>query len=235
MVGLELFQKVQARLVEFSAEKRKAAAGTSSVEAKEEPAAFTQAWTTDKAGPIPTQKEAPRFDSLLRKEFQIKGQIGEVDQKDKLSFSSLVHQIDRGVARGYAEEVVDAIINAMVPGLTLRSNVVPVRRGSQGDGRWSEKIVYRVVKQKDDSLPVYVVTPEKGVGRTRTLQRNHLLPCDLLPSDNPPKEIITKKPQRKRRPTRVRERPPPIRDDAESGGLNMLQGSRAGGHQDGQL
>ena len=59
MVGLELFQKVQARLVEFSAEKREAAAGTSSVEAKEEPAAFTQAWTTDKAGPIPTQKEAP--------------------------------------------------------------------------------------------------------------------------------------------------------------------------------
>lgn len=113
--GLELFQKVQASLVEFSAEKRKAAAGTSSVEAKEEPAAFTQAWTTDKAGPILTQKEAPRFDSLLRKEFQIKGQIGEVDQKDKLSFSSLVHQIDRGVARGYAEEVVDAIINAMVP------------------------------------------------------------------------------------------------------------------------
>ena len=146
----------------------------------------------------------------------------------------MVHQIDRGVARGYAEEeVVDAIINAMVPGLTLRSNVVPVRRGSQGDGRWSEEIVYRVVKQKDDSLPVYVVTPEKGVGRTRTLHRNHLLPCDLLPLDNPSKEIIAKKPQRKRRPTRMRERP--IRDDAKSGGVDMLQGSRAGGHQDGQL
>eukprot|EP00057_Strongylocentrotus_purpuratus_P028034 XP_011682508.1 PREDICTED: uncharacterized protein LOC105446855 [Strongylocentrotus purpuratus] len=120
--GLELFKKVQARLVVVSVEKREAAAGTGSAETKGESATVTPAWTADKAGPIPTVKEAPRYDSLLRKEFRIKGQIGEVGQKDKLSFSSLVHQIDRGVARGYAEEeVVDAIINAMVPGLTLRS------------------------------------------------------------------------------------------------------------------
>lgn len=117
---LELYPKVQARLVVFSAENRDAAI---SVEAKEEPAAVTQqARTTDEMVPIPMQKEAPHFDPLLRKEFRIKGQISEVGQKDKLFLSSLVQQINRGVAKGYAEEeVVDAIINAMVPSLTLRS------------------------------------------------------------------------------------------------------------------
>lgn len=113
---LELYPKVQARLVVFSAENRDAAI---SVEAKEEPAAVTQqALTTDEMVPIPMQKEAPHFDPLLRKEFRIKGQISEVGQKDKLFLSSLVQQIDRGYAE---EEVVDAIINAMVPSLTLRS------------------------------------------------------------------------------------------------------------------
>lgn len=85
---LELYPKVQARLVVFSAENRDAAI---SVEAKEEPAPLTQqARTTDEMVPIPMQKEAPHLDSLLCKEFRIKGQIGEVGQKDKLSFSSLV-------------------------------------------------------------------------------------------------------------------------------------------------
>ena len=56
-----------------------------------------------------------------RKEFKIKGQIGDPNQKDKLAFSSLVHQVDRGIAKGYSEEeIVDAIISAMVPGLPLR-------------------------------------------------------------------------------------------------------------------
>ena len=57
----------------------------------------------------------------LRKEFKIKGQIGDPGQKDKLPFSSLVHQIDRALSRGYPEEdIVDAIIT-MVPGLPLRA------------------------------------------------------------------------------------------------------------------
>ena len=45
--------------------------------------------------------------------------------------------------------------------------------------------IYVVVEKKGD-LPVYEVKPECGVGRSRILHRNHLLPCDSLPSEAPP-------------------------------------------------
>ena len=45
--------------------------------------------------------------SLLRKEFRVKGSIGEVGQKEKLTYVSLMHQI---------------IIRTMVPSLTLRKS-----------------------------------------------------------------------------------------------------------------
>lgn len=44
-----------------------------------------------------------------RKEFKISGQIGEPGQKEKLTFSSLAHQIENGLSRGYPEcEICDA-------------------------------------------------------------------------------------------------------------------------------
>lgn len=60
--------------------------------------------------------------SPWRKDFKISGQIGEPGQKEKLTFSSLAHQIENGLSRGYPEcEMCDAVIRAISPGLQLRS------------------------------------------------------------------------------------------------------------------
>lgn len=60
--------------------------------------------------------------SALRRQFKINGQIGELEQKDKISFSSLARQIQTGLAQGYAEsEIVDGVIRSITPGMVLRS------------------------------------------------------------------------------------------------------------------
>ena len=52
--------------------------------------------------------------SLLHREFKISGQIGEPGQTEKLTFVSLMHQIDSGLKRDYQEnEIVDAVIRAI--------------------------------------------------------------------------------------------------------------------------
>lgn len=60
--------------------------------------------------------------SLLRKDFKIRGQIGEPSQKEKLSFISLMHQIQQGKAMGYEDaEIISGVVRAMSPSLTLRN------------------------------------------------------------------------------------------------------------------
>ena len=60
--------------------------------------------------------------SALRRQFKISGQIGEPDQKDKISFSSLARQIQTGLTQGYVEsEIVDGFIPSITPGMGLRS------------------------------------------------------------------------------------------------------------------
>ena len=60
--------------------------------------------------------------SALRRQFKISGQIGEPEQKDKVSFSSLARQIETGLAQGYVEsEIVDGVIRSITPGMVLRS------------------------------------------------------------------------------------------------------------------
>ena len=59
--------------------------------------------------------------SAFRRQFKINGQIGEPEQKDKLSFTSLVRQIQAGLSQGYKEnEIVDGIIRAITQGMVLR-------------------------------------------------------------------------------------------------------------------
>ena len=59
--------------------------------------------------------------SLLHCDFKIIGQVGEVGRKEKLSYISLICQIEAGLAKGYSEnEVVHAVINAISPGLSIR-------------------------------------------------------------------------------------------------------------------
>lgn len=64
----------------------------------------------------------PRLSLQWNREFKISGQIGEPGQKEKLTFSSLAHQIEQGISKGYPDiEIVDAVIRAIAPGLQLRS------------------------------------------------------------------------------------------------------------------
>lgn len=66
-------------------------------------------------------KAAP---SLLRREYKLLGQIGEPGQTEKLTFVSLMYQIDSGLKRGFNEsEIVDAVIRAISPHSSLRSYV----------------------------------------------------------------------------------------------------------------
>lgn len=76
--------------------------------------------------PPPVAKEDPvqklLATSALRRQFKISGQIGEPEQKDKISFSSLMRQIQMGLAQGYGEsEIVDGVIRSITPGMVLRS------------------------------------------------------------------------------------------------------------------
>ena len=60
--------------------------------------------------------------SDFKRELKIIGQIGEPGQKDKLSFVSLVRQIEGALQKGYkSQEVVDAVVRAINPGMRLRS------------------------------------------------------------------------------------------------------------------
>ncbi|KAF0027602.1 hypothetical protein F2P81_020343 [Scophthalmus maximus] len=65
---------------------------------------------------------APSNGSMWCKDFKVSGQIGELKQKDRLTFSSLARQIESGLSKDYPEsEIVDALIHAITPGLPLRS------------------------------------------------------------------------------------------------------------------
>ena len=82
--------------------------------------------------PVVSDVKPPQEDSVkkllatsaLRRQFKISGQIGEPDQKDKISFSLLARQIQTGLAQGYVEsEIVDGVIRSITPGMVLRSYV----------------------------------------------------------------------------------------------------------------
>lgn len=64
----------------------------------------------------------PQYSLYSRKEFKVCGQIGNPGQRDKLSFMSLIHQIENALQKGYPEwEIVEGVVKAVTPGLQLRS------------------------------------------------------------------------------------------------------------------
>ena len=70
----------------------------------------------------PLTKTNLDISSALRRDFKISGQIGMPGQKEKLSFVSLIRQIENGLAKGYKEpEIVEAIVRAISPGVQLRN------------------------------------------------------------------------------------------------------------------
>ncbi|KAL0160502.1 hypothetical protein M9458_044227, partial [Cirrhinus mrigala] len=57
----------------------------------------------------------------LRREFRISGQIGEARQREKLSYTSLMNQMESGLRKGHSEtEIIEAVTRAVSPGLHLR-------------------------------------------------------------------------------------------------------------------
>lgn len=65
----------------------------------------------------------------LRREFKIFEQIGESGQKDKLSYLSLIRQIEVGLDKGHSDtEIIEAVIRAITPGLPLR-DMLEIKRG----------------------------------------------------------------------------------------------------------
>lgn len=57
----------------------------------------------------------------LRREFRICGQIGEAGQQEKLSYTSLMNQIESGLRKGHLEtEIIETVTCAVSPGLHLR-------------------------------------------------------------------------------------------------------------------
>ena len=75
----------------------------------------------------------------------------------------------------------------LIPGdRVLIRNLTPKEGPSKLRSYW-EDTVHVVVSQKAES-PVYIVKPESGEGRERTLHRNLLLPCNLLVNSEDSKE-----------------------------------------------
>ena len=72
----------------------------------------------------------------------------------------------------------------LYPGDRVLVKVVAPTGNYKISDRWEEN-AYRVVKQVNPEIPVYVVKEEQGEGLTRTLHRNLLLPFNSLPRLDP--------------------------------------------------
>lgn len=60
--------------------------------------------------------------------------------------------------------------------------------------------MYVIVSQKSSDMPVYEIQPEQG-GKSRTVHRNLLLPCDSLPVE----KLVNKQQNKEKKiQTRVR-------------------------------
>ena len=65
------------------------------------------------------QKEVTK--SLLCKELKIKSQIGVAHRKDKLTYFTLIHQINDTQKTGYKSGILSSVIRNMSPSLFLRN------------------------------------------------------------------------------------------------------------------
>lgn len=111
-----------------------------------------------------------------RKDFKISGQIGDPGQKEKLSFSSLAHQIENGLSRGYPEcEIVDAVIRAISPGLQLRSYL----EGKQNLTLPTLRRILRSHFQEKNATELYKQLTSESQGNKETPQNFLMRVLDL--------------------------------------------------------
>lgn len=123
----------------------------------------------------------PHLSLRWNREFKISGQIGEPGQKDKLTFSSLAHQIEQGISKGFPEiEIVDAVIRAIAPGLQLRSYLegktnltLPTLRRILRS-HYQEKGATELYKQLTSEVQSSKETPQKFLIRALDLRQKIL-------------------------------------------------------------
>ena len=78
-----------------------------------------------KKATVKTEQKPVVSISKFKRDFKISGKIGDVSQKDRFSFSSLVHQIENGLKNDYTEDgIKEAVIKAINPAISLRSYLV---------------------------------------------------------------------------------------------------------------
>ncbi|XP_044171203.1 uncharacterized protein LOC122955528 [Acropora millepora] len=76
----------------------------------------------DKKTTVKTEQKPAVSISKFKRDFKISGQIGDVSQKDRLSFSSLAHRIKNSFKNDYTkDEIKKAVMKAINPALSLRS------------------------------------------------------------------------------------------------------------------
>ena len=111
-----------------------------------------------------------------RKECNINGQIGSVQQKDRLTYGSLTHQVDTALQRGYKEdEIVEAVIRATNPGIPLRS----VLEGDKDLTLACLKAIIRSHYQEKGATELFQELLELSQGRLDTLQDIVMTAMDL--------------------------------------------------------
>ena len=125
----------------------------------------------------------------------------------KQAYHITSQHIDKSAAQGQKRYDIKAKSAPLKPGdRVLVKNVVPPGGPGRLQSYWQET-VHKVISQKNPSIPVYEVQPENGNGRVKVLHRNMLLPCDGLPSQEPPSAPISKPPKKQYR-KKVTERLP---------------------------
>lgn len=101
--------------------------------------------------------------------------------------------------RGYDKRARGAILQ---PGDRVLVKVVAFEGKHKIADKW-EQDTYRIVRQPNSDIPVYVVQKENGEGRKRTLHRNLLLPIGHLPGLEESRKVTKTPAPRKRQQSQV--------------------------------
>ena len=126
--------------------------------------------------PPSTASEQPSNVPIFRRDFKIFGQIGDHGQKDKITFLSLMHQIEAGLAKGHKErEVVEAVIRAINPASRLRSYL----EGKPSLGLTDLRRVLRSHYRESDATELYYQLSRAHQGAKETPQEFLIRAMDL--------------------------------------------------------
>ena len=127
-------------------------------------------------GKMAEKKEAPTQVLTYRKDLRINGQVGSNQQKDRLTYGSLTHQIDAALRKGYKEEeIVEAVIRATNPGIPLRS----VLEGDKDLKLPQLKAILRSHYQEKGATELFQELSELSQGKAETPQEFVMRAMDL--------------------------------------------------------